>query len=474
MDKKKYVRVDPFTGFPEKDVKEDAPTTSTAGVAATGDDPTVVVRKKKKLYDGRTRIAKKFVERILKQREARKVTEEVELDEMRGVYVVRNQNGRMIAKNKNRNAIDKERKKYEKETGNKTTMNIEKEPVPDLKDEVELDEYDKKGIDKEIRKSGLKVGGKEAKLIHRLLKGRTKEEVELDEVLKPKDKKVIDDFVQMNKGTGAQNFTQRGSIVDYEGRSLEKKGGMGAQQIASLESDPKDDYKIKVHAKMDSRSTQSIVNYLKKSAKKYNIKVEETVKEEPMIEVNELEEAVANLFVKGDNPNQMALKIAKNAKGLGLKSAMMGNQVRVKGSQKQVNDFMRSVLGKSSMGSPTEKGASNPQIDKMLNKQLKEDVFRSNDFVRKIMEKVNDFGNEHELVETNLKVLQNIVKKKQNQKVKFKDKQATVDLFTASAIMKVYDAVKPDNKKKIEKLMNGTLVDFLKLQKFAMKQVKFA
>ena len=62
MDKKKYVRVDPFTGFPEKDVKEDAPTTSTAGVAATGDDPTVVVRKKKKLYDGRTRIARKFIE----------------------------------------------------------------------------------------------------------------------------------------------------------------------------------------------------------------------------------------------------------------------------------------------------------------------------------------------------------------------------------------------------------------------------
>ena len=192
------------------------------------------------------------------------------------------------------------------------------------------------------------------------------------------------------------------------------------------------------------------------------------------VEFDDLEEAVANLYVKGDNPNQMALKIAKNAKGLGLKSAMMGNQVRVKGSQKQVNDFMRSVLGKSSMGSPTEKGASNPQIDKMLNKQLKEELFRSNDFVGKIMEKVNDFGNEHELVETNLKVLQNIVKKKQNQKVKFKDKQATVDLFTASAIMKVYDAVKPDNKKKIEKLMNGTLVDFLKLQKFAMKQVKFA
>ena len=187
MEKKRYVRVDPFTGFPEKDVKEDAPTTSTAGVAATGDDPTVVVRKKKKkLYDGRTTVAKKFVERILKQRESRRLN---------------------------------------------------------------------------------------------------KEEVELDEVLKPKDKKVIDDFVQANKGTGVQNFTQRGNIVDYEGRSLEKSG-MGAQQIASIESDPKDSHKIKVHAKMDSRSTQSIVNYLKKSAKKYNIKVEETVKEEPMINEN--------------------------------------------------------------------------------------------------------------------------------------------------------------------------------------------
>ena len=455
MDKKKYVRVDPFTGFPEKDVKEDAPTTSTAGVAATGDDPTVVERKKKKkLYDGRTSIAKKFVERIIKQRESRKLN---------------------------------------------------------------------------------------------------KEEVELDEVLKPKDKKVIDDFVQMNKGTGAQNFTKRGSIVDYEGRSLEKSG-IGAQQIASLETDG-DKHKIKVHAKMDGRSTQSIVNYLKKSAKKYDIKVEETTKEEPMmnekieyveykfknrsdamkaqkhfmkqnqgpdyefmdddinngtlgvdagkddmtkhhnevmrkfkpkivskedVEFDDLEEAVADLFVKDDKPNygnnanQIALKIAKNAKGLGLKSAIFGGQVRVKGSKKQVNDFMRSVLGKSSMGSPTEKGASNPQIDKMLNKQLNKEAFRSNDFVGKILEKVNDFGNVHELVETNLKVLQNIVKRKQNQKVKFKDKQATVDLFTANAIMKVYDAVKPDNKKKIEKLMNGTISDFLKLQKFAMKQVKFA
>ena len=370
MEKKRYVRVDPFTGFPEKDVKEDAPTTSTAGVAATGDDPTVVVRKKKKkLYDGRTTVAKKFVERILKQRESRRLN---------------------------------------------------------------------------------------------------KEEVELDEVLKPKDKKVIDDFVQANKGTGAQNFTQRGNIVDYEGRSLEKSG-MGAQQIASIESDPKDSHKIKIRAKMDSRSTQSIVNYLKKSAKKYNIKVEETVKGETM----EITEEVMTLKTKD---NVMGLKVFNSAKGLGLKAALVGKFVRVKGNKKQINDFGRTVIGKSSMGSPTELNPPQvdkiPREDKMLNKRLKEEI-KSRSFSNFVLETTNDFGVEYLLVENNIKILQNIVKKKQNAKIKFKDnKRATVDLFTASAIMKVYDAVKPDNKKKMEKLINGTLPEFLKIQAFAMKQVK--
>ena len=455
MDKKKYVRVDPFTGFPEKDVKEDVPTTSTAGVAATGDDPTVAMKKKKKkLYDGRTSIAKKFVERILKQREARKVTEEVKED-FKGY-------GKHFAltltptlRKKVMKLLDKEKIEYDKFSRKFLFIGKDGGKAPiSMKDQKSI----LSKIEKEIGKDNFNYTFQ-------------KEEVELDEVLKPKDKKVIDDFVQMNKGTGAQNFTKRGNIVDYEGRSLEKSG-MGAQQIASLESDPKDDYKIKVHAKMDGRSTQSIVNYLKKSAKKYNIKVEETVKEEPM----EITEEVMTLRTKD---NVMGLKVYNGAKGLGLKAALLGKYVRVKGSKKQINDFGRTVIGKSSMGSPTEvgdfgKASPTPQEDRMLNKRLKEELEIQTTFTASILEKVNDFGNEHELVETNLKVLQNIVKRKQNQKVKFKDKQATVDLFTASAIMKVYDAVKPDNKKKIEKLMNGTLVDFLKLQKFAMKQVKFS
>ena len=89
-----------------------------------------------------------------------------------------------------------------------------------------------------------------------------------------------------------------------------------------------------------------------------------------------LDEAVADLFVKKGDVNKIAVKIAKSAKGLGLKSGVMGNQVRVKGSQKNVNDFMRAVIGKSSLGGPSEVGASNPQIDKMLNKQLKKETIK--------------------------------------------------------------------------------------------------
>ena len=104
-------------------------------------------------------------------------------------------------------------------------------------------------------------------------------------------------------------------------------------------------------------------------------------------------------------------------------------------------------------------------------KQLTENYERN--FTNFVLETTDDFGVEYLLVENNIKILQNIVKKKQNAKMKFKDnKKATVDLFTASAIMKVYDAVKPDNKKKMEKLINGTLPEFLKIQAFAMKQVK--
>ena len=67
--------------------------------------------------------------------------------------------------------------------------------------------------------------------------------------------------------------------------------------------------------------------------------------------------------------------------------------------------------------------------------------------------------------------LRMIVKDKQHQTVMFKSGKAMVDLFTASAMVQVYDALKkPDMKKTFEKMIKDK-AGFMKTQAFAMKMV---
>ena len=78
-----------------------------------------------------------------------------------------------------------------------------------------------------------------------------------------------------------------------------------------------------------------------------------------------------------------------------------------------------------------------------------------------------------QLDEDVLDILRNIVKNKQMQKVKFQDKKtATVDGFTASAMVQVYDAINKDNQAKFKEMINKNLKGFMAMQSFAMKQVK--
>ena len=59
------------------------------------------------------------------------------------------------------------------------------------------------------------------------------------------------------------------------------------------------------------------------------------------------------------------------------------------------------------------------------------------------------------------------------QTIKMKDGKLKMDMFTASAIMQVFDKVNPANQKKMTVMINkGTKAGMLKLQSFAMKQVK--
>lgn len=78
-----------------------------------------------------------------------------------------------------------------------------------------------------------------------------------------------------------------------------------------------------------------------------------------------------------------------------------------------------------------------------------------------------------ELEEAVIDTLRKIVKDKSAQSVKFADgKKTTVDMFTASAMTKVHDALNDANKKKFADAINKDEKMFMKMMDFAMSKVK--
>jgi hypothetical protein len=76
------------------------------------------------------------------------------------------------------------------------------------------------------------------------------------------------------------------------------------------------------------------------------------------------------------------------------------------------------------------------------------------------------------IVEDNMDALRKIVKDKQNQQIKFKDGKLRVDLFTASAVTQVFDAVNKSNQQKMTKMLNGKKAEFMKIADFALSKTK--
>ena len=90
---------------------------------------------------------------------------------------------------------------------------------------------------------------------------------------------------------------------------------------------------------------------------------------------------------------------------------------------------------------------------------------KSNKFTKGLKEKFSDFSREEFIVEDNVAILRDIVKRKQAKPIKLKDGQMKVDLFTASAFVQTLDnkKIKPDTKKKLEFIINkGTKSQFLR------------
>jgi len=98
----------------------------------------------------------------------------------------------------------------------------------------------------------------------------------------------------------------------------------------------------------------------------------------------------------------------------------------------------------------------------------KEEVERKT-FSQKVIESISEFGVESLLAEDNVDVLRSIVKRKSAKPIKFKDGSMTIDMQTANMMLTVLDKVKPDNQRKLAKMMNGKKSEFMKVHGFVMK-----
>ena len=102
-------------------------------------------------------------------------------------------------------------------------------------------------------------------------------------------------------------------------------------------------------------------------------------------------------------------------------------------------------------------------FEKKLLKQRAIRAERKSKLAQQAVKQIENFNHEYSLVENNMRVLRDIVKKKQNKPVRFRDGQMKVDLMTASAITQVYDKVNSMNRSKIDKMINSRKADFLKI-----------
>ena len=108
---------------------------------------------------------------------------------------------------------------------------------------------------------------------------------------------------------------------------------------------------------------------------------------------------------------------------------------------------------------------------KLEAKRLKREQSRKSKFIEKVKEDFDKFEREAFLVEDNLDVLKDIVKTKSAKTLKFTDGRMKVDLFTASAIVKVMDKVNKDNQTKLTKMINGKKNQFMAAAGAVMKMV---
>jgi len=286
------------------------------------------------------------------------------------------------------------------------------------------------------------------------------EEAVLNEALKPRDKAVIDAFYS-RKGNLASN------LLSVEGGKLTKMG-MGGQEIAIWKND-----KIVINAKMDVKSTEEIVRYMKKSIPSGVFEEVEIEESNELQAIMALDDVGIEATINKKDQVVVKKKDLKKAEAALKKSFKKGGAPELHGEEVKIGE----KLEKESYGSFITAAAKAKKEGK------KTFMMGGKKYPVTIKQKISAAYEEAEVEEAKLyaakgtaypatiDTLKMIVREKQNQTVMFKSGKAIVDLFTASAMVQVYDALKkPEMKKTFEKMI-GDKAGFLKTQAFAMKMI---
>lgn len=509
--------------------KEDAPVNATGvAVAGTGDDSsTVVVKKKKKPYDGRTREAKAFLKRMI-ERQSKLNKEEIELDEKKKLRLYRvsgkNAQGNIEAKD------EKEAEKLARKKGIKGKLSItDRGPVtgeiPSY-ESVELDEFNKmtvtvndpkqrKKVFDDLKKQKrldvsmgpgktIKVDGKGkalnlfAKDIMNFYDAEIRaEEIEEDaKMAKQSDdnlKSLMKKFRDMEKKDPKMPSTQ--FMIKRIGKEMKKRGLKEEQLDENQKIHLSKGYIEKITpdqvTKMFGYKDKNQIKAVIKMVRMSGIKVQQDMQKRNPSGYDRMITKLGNdsSFLKNEqdmsnmccnNCGDMFGKptaesscqynaydptgdnwIPKNEYSESVEYFKEGKkEFHLFDNEKEAQAFAKKSGGKLVKGVNKSKGKFAVVIEEV-----------KPSFIDDIKEKMSTYSSDLMLNESNLKIVQDIVKRKSAKNIKFKDGSLKVDMFTASALSQIYDKVNTDNKKKMEKMMNGTKDQFMKLAKFALSKV---
>ena len=154
--------------------------------------------------------------------------------------------------------------------------------------------------------------------------------------------------------------------------------------------------------------------------------------------------------------SQALQEVFNESAGLQLKMAFDDAKIKIKGVKG----------GKLVIAKKDKKKA-----EKVISKQMKNPADAKRVLGSQIVFEDVELAEKGTAYPATVDTLRKIVKDKQHQTVMFDKGQAMVDLFTASAMVQVYDALKPATKKKFEDMIKSK-EGFMKSQAFAMKMAK--